>query len=171
MVSKKLVLLLLLGLCSLSTSCFAQTDHTPKEDWCLQKVTDQSDNLAFITANLGYKNYAYKAEFPWCLAVNITTGKQNRNGHPTDEEAVVLNVTEDIITQALRQAGAIQYVGRVTVKGYRELYYYIADPEKINAALTKLTKKRQPRPWEYQMKEDAQWERVAPFFNGTPTCL
>jgi hypothetical protein len=103
--------------------------------------------------------------------MNITTLHQNRNGHPTDKEAVALNLTEDIITAALKKAGAVQFVGRVTVKGYRELYYFVADPEKANAALTTLTKERQPRAWEYQMKEDKNWTRVAPFFSGKLKCL
>jgi hypothetical protein len=103
--------------------------------------------------------------------MNITTLHQNRNGHPTDKEAVALNLTEDIITAALKKVGAIQFVGRVTVKGYRELYYFVADPEKANAALTTLTKERQPRAWEYQMKEDKNWTREAPFFSGKLKCL
>jgi len=149
----------------------AQSNKIPKENWCLQEAVDQSGNDVFITANLGYKDYAYKADFPWCLAVNITTMHKYPNGHPTHEEAPFLNETEDIITHALQQVVDIQYVGRVTVKGYRELYYFVADPEKANAALTKLTKKRQPRAWEYQMKEDKKWQRVAPFFSGNPKCL
>jgi len=164
-------LLATLSFCLQAQNSLAQVSKTPKENWCIEKVTDQSGNDAFITANLGYKNYAYKADFPWCLAINITTIDKYPNGHPTKEEAPVLNATEDIITEALYKAGATQYVGRVTVKGYRELYYFVADPEKANAALTKLTKKRQPRAWEYQMKEDKGWQRVAPFFSGTPECL
>ncbi|RPD46831.1 DUF695 domain-containing protein [Hymenobacter sediminis] len=155
----------------INLSCYAQADYTPKENWCIQKATDQSNNDVLITANLSYKDYAYKASFPWCLAVNIITVNKYPNGHPTPEEAAVLNDTEDIITSALRQAGVIQYVGRVTVKDYRELYYFVADPERADAILSRLTKKRQPRRWEYSMQQDPQWERVAPFFSGTPKCL
>ncbi|WP_223649473.1 DUF695 domain-containing protein [Hymenobacter psoromatis] len=166
----KFILLLVIFTLQIQVSV-AQDSKVPKENWCIQKVTDQSGNDAFITANLGYKDYAYKADFPWCLAVNITTIHKYPNGHPTHEEAPVLNETEDIITQALQRVGAVQYVGRVTVKGYRELYYFVADPEKANDALTKLTKKRQPRAWEYQMKEDKGWDRVALFFGPNAKCL
>jgi hypothetical protein len=149
----------------------AQGSKTPVENWCIQEASDQENNPVFITANLGYRNYAYKADFPWCLEVNITTVDKYPNGHPTREEAPVLNATEDIITAALQKAGVVHFVGRTTVKGYRELYYFVADPEKANAALTRLTKKRQPREWEYRMAEDKQWQRVEPFFSGTPKCL
>jgi len=168
----KQFLLLLSSVLLLQTqSCMAQVDKTPKENWCVQKATDQNGNLVFITANLGYKNYAYKTEFPWCLEVNITTVNKNPNGHPTNEEAPVLNATEDIITAALLKVGATQFVGRATVNGYRELFYFVADPEKANKALTQLTKKRQPREWEYQMKKDVQWQRVDSFLNGDAECL
>lgn len=154
-----------------SVCCSAQTDYMPKENWCIQKVTDQSNNDVFITANLGYKGYPYKADFTWCLAINITTVDKYPNGHPTSEEATVLNATEDIIINALHQAGVVHYIGRVTVKDYRELYFFVADPKKADAILSRLAKKRQPRVWEYQMQQDPEWERVAPFFRGTPNCL
>ncbi|SFQ82221.1 DUF695 domain-containing protein [Hymenobacter arizonensis] len=168
----KLIYLLLLPLLVVANSpCSAQSGNLPAENWCIQKATDQAGGLVFITANRGYQDYAHKAEFPWCLAVNITTRNKNPNGHPTPPEATVLNETEDGITAALQQVGLAHLVGRTTVNGYRELYYYVADPEKVNAALTRLTKKKQPRPWEYHMAEDQTWQRVAPFFAGTPACL
>jgi len=160
----KLFLVLLVVLSSFARSGASQDNPTPKDGWFVVKATDQDNNLVFITANRSYKNYAHKSEYPWCLAINIPIVKQNRNGHPTDEEAVILNATQDIIATTLEQAGPVQYVGRVTVKGYREVYYYVADPEKMSVALTKLTKKRQPRAWEYQMEQDEEWKRVAPFF-------
>lgn len=162
--SYRLSLLLLAVLTSFARLSAAQNNPAPGDVWFVARATDQSNNLVFITANRSYENYAHKSEYPWCLAINIPTVKQNRNGHPTDEEAVILNATQNIITTTLQQAGAVHYVGRVTVKGHREIYYYVADPEKMNAALTKLTKKRQPRAWEYQMAQDKKWERVAFFF-------
>jgi hypothetical protein len=168
----KLFLLLITFVFSLNTiPAFAQKDKIPAENWCIQKVLDQDNNDVFITANLSYKNYAYKTDFPWCLEINIATIHQLPNGHPTSEEAAVLNETEDIITAALQKAGVAHFVGRTTVKGYRELYFFVADPEKANAALTRLTKKHQPREWEYKMSKDEKWQRVEPFFAGNPKCL
>lgn len=149
----------------------AQMVNYPAENWCIQKATDQNNNLVFITANLSYKDFQQKEAYSWFLWVNIKTGAQNANGHPTADEAPVLNATEDAITAALRQVCVAHFVGRTTVKGHRELLYFLDDPEKANAALTKLAKKRQPRPWEYQMQEDPEWQHVLPFFNGTPKCL
>jgi hypothetical protein len=160
----RLFLVVLVVLSSFARLGAAQKSPAPGDVWFVAKATDQDNNLVFITANRSYENYTHKSEYPWCLAINIPTIKQNRNGHPTDEDAVILNATQDIITTTLQQAGAVQYVGRVTVKGHREVYYYVADPEKMNVALTKLIKKRQPRAWKYQMAQDKEWERVAFFF-------
>ena len=168
----KLILLLLTCAFSLNAILVsAQENKFPTESWCIQKVVDQDNNDVFITANLGYKNYAYKTDFSWCLEINITAIHQLSNGHPTNEEALILNETEDIITTALQKAGVTHFVGRTTVKGYRELYFFVNDPEKANAALMRLTKKRQPREWEYKMSKDENWQRVEPFFAGNPKCL
>jgi hypothetical protein len=168
---KQLILLLVTFFLLQPQFCMAQADRTPRENWCVQKAKDQNGDLVFITANLGYKNYAYKTEFPWCLEVNATTVNKNPNGHPTDKEAPVLNATEDIITAALLKVGATHFVGRATVNGYRELFYFVSDPEKANRALSQLAKKRQPREWEYQMKRDEQWQRVDSFLSGEAECL
>jgi|GEM_PF-1024227 len=168
----KLYGLLILGTLWLNArDSAAQTSKIPTENWCIQKATDQDNNLMFITANLGYRDYAYKAEFPWCLSVNMPIVDKNFNGHPTAPEALVLNQAEDLITAELEKDGVLHFVGRTTVKGFRELYYFVADPEKANATLTRMGQHQQPRAWEYHMEKDAAWLRVQPFFAAGAKCL
>ncbi|GAA4370682.1 hypothetical protein GCM10023185_45360 [Hymenobacter saemangeumensis] len=143
----------------------------PKDNWCIQKSTDEDNNMVFITANLGYRDYGFKAEFPWCLSVNMTIIDKNFNGHPTAPEALVLNQAEDLITAELEKVGVTHFVGRTTVNGSRVLYYFVADPDKANEALVPMTKTHQIREWEYRMEQDHQWLRVASFFDKNAQCL
>src|SRR5207245_6529503 len=90
---------------------------------------------------------ACKSHHPCLLQTNHHTLHQNRNGHPTDAEAPGLNGVEDRLTAALRQVTGVQYAGRVTTKGARELVYYVKDADKANKLLTQLATAKQVRAW------------------------
>jgi hypothetical protein len=139
--------------------------------WCLQQVADEANQPVIILVNLDYQRFAHKADFPWLLEVNVNTLHQNRNGHPTDEEAPVLNALEDRLTTALSHATPLQFVGRATTKGHRELLYYVKDAEKANRLMTELAKGRQLRPWEYRISKDARWRRFDDLAGPQPECL
>lgn len=155
----------------LGATSAAGDNAQPEAKWCLQRAVDESQNLVIILANLGYKNFPRKADYPWLLQVNITTVHQNRNGHPTDDEAAAMNLVEDGLTAALRKAVAIQFIGRATVKGSRELVYFVNDAAKANALLTQLAKKPQVRRWEFSIAKDLQWKHAEDLIGGDPECL
>ncbi len=148
-----------------------KADKTPKENWCLQKTEDESQNLVFIASNLGYRNFSHKVDATWLLQVNITTKQQNPKGHPTKEEALVLNDVEDQITATLRGVSQVHFIGRATIRGSRELVYYVKNAEDINGALSTLVKKPQVRQWEYRITPDAEWKHADDLIGGEPHCL
>jgi hypothetical protein len=143
----------------------------PKENWCVEKGIDQNGDTIFITVDLGYRGYLLKEQFPWFLWVNITTEDQNEFGHPTKDEAAILNEVEDSITAHLADSCQVRYVGRVTKNGFRELIYFVDDPRKANQVLTSLTEEQNLREWEYEMKRDAQWTYVEQYLTGEHNCL
>jgi hypothetical protein len=142
-----------------------------REDWCLQKAEDESRNLVVIIVDRGFESLPGKADYPWLLQINVHTLRQNKNGHPTDEEAAVLNAVEDRLTAALQQATELRYVGRATTKGAREIVYYVKDAEKANRLLTQLAKSKQARAWEYGISKDPQWRHYADLVGPDPHCL
>jgi hypothetical protein len=143
----------------------------PEENWCIEKGVDQNGDVVFITINLGYQGYLLKEQFPWLLWVNITTEHQNESGHPTEDEATILNNVEDVITSHLADHCKVQYIGRVTKNGFRELIYFVDDPEKANQTLTLLTEQQNLREWEYEMKRDAEWSYAEQYLAGEHHCL
>ena len=96
---------------------------------------------------------------------------QNPRGLPTDEEAATLNQLEDRLTAGLSAFPELHFIGRVTLKGRRELVYYLKDPKQVDAWLTRLAKTDQPRAWEYQIAEDPEWKYADELIGGDPECL
>jgi hypothetical protein len=142
-----------------------------REDWCLQQAEDESHNLVIITVDRGFEKLPNKADFPWLLQINLHSQRQNKNGHPTDEEAKVLNSVEDGLTAALRKVTDLRYTGRATTKGARELVYYVKDAEKANRLLTQLAKDKQVRAWEFGISKDPKWRHYDDLVGPDPHCL
>lgn len=69
----------------------------PAENFSVLKLTID-DSLVLATINTGYDNYPNKKFYPWYTAVLMEVGDKNENGHPTNEEAELLNSLEDKIT-------------------------------------------------------------------------
>ncbi len=140
----------------------------PKERFSILKATDQNGGLIFITANTAYKDYRFKSDYPWFLRIEIQTKDKNENGHPTSDEARLLNRLEDLIDAELKKICTSHYIARTTSNGSRELLYYVDDPEKANPALQRLVCDPNPiRPFEYKMEEDKDWGKVDYFLNPT----
>ena len=54
---------------------------------------------------------------------------KNDNGHPTNEEAKILNDLEDQITSYLKQTQTLHSIGRVTRNGERDIIFYMDKPK------------------------------------------
>ena len=122
--------------------------------------------------DLAYKGYPEKARLPYFVVVNVVIKGQNKNGHPTNEEAEVLNAVEDQITAALFDVERTPFLGRMTTRGLREIMYHVRDPEQTHAILTRLAARPQPREWEFTVvrEPDPTWKGVEQLFDDSP-CL
>ena len=132
----------------------------PVENYSIFKL-DMNDVLAFATINTGYKNYPNKQHFPWCAQILLAIQDKNDNGHPTDEEAAVLNDIEDKITTFLKENHTVHHIGRVTRNGERDIIYYIDKP-KFNQHETKLffDEINSQRNLNFTLEKDPKWEFV-----------
>ena len=74
------------------------------------------------------------------------------------EDAVVGGRTKHNAQNAL-------FLARSTWNATRELRYQVHDPEVTHAALqTLLTRKKWPRPWDYEMTHEPEWTTAAALF-------
>ena len=135
----------------------------PRENYSIFKL-DLDEGLAFATMNTGYNNYPNKNYFPWCAQILLSIHDKNDNGHPTDEEAVVLNDIEEKITDFLKKTQIVHRMGRVTRNGERDIIYYIDTP-RLNKKETKefLDQINAIRNLNFTLEQDPKWEFVASF--------
>jgi len=140
-------------------------------EWCLQQASDGEGGLVFLTTNLAFRSYPRRAEFPFLVEVNVHVVDKNRNGHPTNAEAQVLNALEDDLVGAIAARVPTRYVGRATVPGFRDLIIYVSDDAAANAVLERLAQSPQRREWEYRISEDREWTRALRMIGSDPHCL
>lgn len=132
--------------------------------------TDDNGYLTFITANFAYQGYAFKNLFPWFIRITLPLEEYNENGHPTQEEAEVLNSFEDYLESVLKAQGITHYIGRTTLYKKRELLYYVSDPEQARAALKEVVNGPDTsRSFHFAVENDAAWRQVAYFLNTPRT--
>jgi len=126
--------------------------------------TDAHGYLTFITANFAYAGYAFKNLFPWFIRITLPLEEYNENGHPTQEEAEVLNSFEEHLDSILKTRGITHYIGRTTLYKKRELLYYVSDPEQAREALWELINGPDAtRSFHFAVENDAAWKQVAYF--------
>jgi len=140
----------------------------PGDRFDVVEHTDANGYLTFITANFAYQGYAFKNLFPWFIRITLPLEEYNENGHPTQEEAEVLNSFEDYLDTILKARGITHYIGRTTLYKKRELLYYVSDPDQAKAALKEVINGPDSlRPFQFAVENDASWRQVAYFLEKT----
>ncbi|MFA0961657.1 DUF695 domain-containing protein [Roseivirga sp. BDSF3-8] len=99
----------------------------PGENFLVRQIETQ-EGIGFVIVNQAYDNYPNKKHFPWCAQFLLEFKDKNENGHPTDQEAEVLNKLEDKIENFLKVKHKVHFIGRVTRKDFRDLIFYIDQP-------------------------------------------
>jgi hypothetical protein len=135
----------------------------PKENYSIFKL-ELEGGLAFATINAGYDNYCHKKAYPWYAVVVMEIQDRNENGHPTNEEAKVLNDLEDRITQFLNKTQTAHKIGRVTRNGEKDIIFYLSNP-RLDPAETKIffDSMNVVRPMNFTVEKDESWKNVKAF--------
>ena len=135
----------------------------PAENFTIFKL-NLEEGMAFATINTGYNHYPNKSLFPWCAQILLVIQDKNENGHPTNEEAALLNEIEEKIAEFLRQKHTVHMIGRVTRNGERDILYYIDKP-KLDMEETKAFFDRinEIRNLNLTLENDPEWKLVGAF--------
>ncbi|WKZ85964.1 DUF695 domain-containing protein [Ralstonia pickettii] len=91
--------------------------------------SQRGEHPALISYNKSYSQIAAKDARSSLFRVRLEFKHPTPKGWPPAEESPELNRVEDLLEAAVAANGGIQ-VGRITVDGHREFYFYVAFPEK-----------------------------------------
>lgn len=170
-----ILLFCILPLISCSQSNKKENSSQPKSS--LLKPEDVFTTLKFelegkpclAVINNQYKDYKNKSMFPLSLFVMVNTLEKDKNGHPTEKEALVFHELQAKIIRELSNAFLYCHVGTTTMTGYRDIMLYInsKDQEKATAILNRI-KAENKRFESYTFEADPEWEAVASFYEAVP---
>ena len=128
-----------------------------------------------IVINGALIDFDYKEIFPWYLRISIDAKELIENGMPATKESDLLFEIGDEIEGAVLNGKTEQggenalFLARGTWNALRELRYQVHDPEIAHNALQNLLKTKDwQRPWEYEMKQQPNWENAGFLFQLFP---
>jgi Family of unknown function (DUF695) len=122
----------------------------------------QRDLPGFATVNAALREFEPKVAFSWHLSLLLQCVDLIDNRLPSPDEQELLYKFEDGLDPLLKADGNALFLARVTHDGLRELTWRIHEPEAANAVIQKILRtKDQPRPIDYRMEEDPQWQRAS----------
>lgn len=119
----------------------------------------------FATIDTKYSNYSEKSRFNWFLSISMPLVDPTHDGLTTRGEANELNKTEDLLEKKIAQIGDFCHIGRVTWNGYREVIYYVNDPEKIAKSLQDIIDSGEFRDFSFRCEKDDDWKNVQIYFD------
>jgi hypothetical protein len=127
----------------------------------------QRDLPGFATVNTALREFEPKVAFSWHLSLLLQCVDLIDNRLPSPDEQEFLYKFEDGLDPLLKADGNALFLARVTHDGLRELIWRIQEPEAANAVMQKVLRTGgHPRPIDYRMEEDPQWQKASWYLNN-----
>lgn len=118
--------------------------------------------------NQRYILFKEKSKYSLSLFIIVNSLEKDKNGHPTEKEALFFNEFQTQMLQKLSTAlGDYCFVGTTTMTGYRDILLYIKPEHRKTATeILEQIKKEESRIQSISFEEDAQWEAVSGFYDA-----
>ena len=139
----------------------------PKENFSVIQAKLRNGKPVIGSINMAYKNYNKKAQYAWCLTINIGLDLKNvnENGLPLQSESDIANKFEDELIKNISKYATVHYIGHLYNDSFLDIYIYLDKPEMIDQYLKKeVNKKDVTRGFAYEIKKDVDWNIVKPYF-------
>ena len=137
----------------------------PEESYNVLESQDEAGKPVFATINSGYKNWEFRAAFPWCLQIDIDY-KGNENGMPDKAQSQSLQEIEDQLLELLAPADII-FIGHQTHNHRRTIYAYCSD---YNVVSRQIHQYIEASKWVFDIaffiKKDKYWRNMEWYFNA-----
>ena len=127
-----------------------------------------NDKLASLLVDLAARQQAPNAELPWLLWAIVYFQQPRDDGLSSNEESDRLYELEDALTTGITAGLAAQYVGRITVDGRREYYFYAPSFAGFDEALARSMEPFAEYQWESGSTQDAEWQQYLELLFPSP---
>ena len=119
--------------------------------------------------NNRYIDFKEKSIFSLSLFIMVNTLDKNKNGHPTEKEALIFNnLQTEIIQELSKVLGDYCYVGTTSMTGYRDILLYIkTEDQKKAIGILERFKEKQSRIESISFESDPEWEAVSSFYEAS----
>jgi len=149
----------------ISTNCKPQNKSSifPPEKFSVVEAKLQNGKPVVGSMNMAYKNYDKKAQYSWCLVINIALELKNvsPNGLPVKAESDIVNKFEDQLLDEIKKLTTAHYIGHLYNDSFLDIYIYLDDPKKVATYLqSQVNKKGITRGFAYKIEQDPDWSTV-----------
>ena len=96
---------------------------TENDNYSILEAEFESGDRLLAVVNVELLNWDSKASHPWVAKMTIKYDGSQRNGMPNDNDYERLNTIEEKLMERLIDKDGFLYIGRVTAKGEREIYF------------------------------------------------
>ncbi|TWT32247.1 hypothetical protein KOR34_40090 [Posidoniimonas corsicana] len=142
----------------------------PKENYQLVEFV-QNDLPGIGVINESLCDFEPKAVFAWHLSLMVIFEDLIENGMPSEAEREIVDPFGDALDSVfkggdLKKPNAL-FLARITWNRTRELIYRVYEPTPPHAYLSNMiAEKTQPRPFDYRIENDPEWELAAWHLNA-----
>ncbi|MGN8072677.1 DUF695 domain-containing protein [Mucilaginibacter sp. SG564] len=159
------LILTILFVLLIGTNSKAQNKNAqfPPEKFSVVEAKLQNGKPVVGSVNMAYKNYDKKAQYPWCLTINIALELKNvsKNGLPIKAESDIANKFEDQLLAEIKKLATAHYIGHLYNDSFLDIYIYLDDPKKAaNYLQSQVNKKGITRGFAYKIEQDPHWSTV-----------
>ncbi len=138
----------------------------PEDSYGVLESEDSEGRVLYATINAGFKNWEFKAAFPWCVQIDIEFKGQDK-GLPDKKQVEELQEIENELLSLFGQSD-LAYVGHQTHNDQRTIFCYSSD---YNTISKKIHRYLENTGWDYEItffiRKDKYWRNMEWFFNAT----
>jgi hypothetical protein len=121
-----------------------------------------------IALDLGYQRVAPLAEFPYFVWVSFKINMPLADGLCSDEESKKLWEIEDSLCRVFKRHKKVDFVGRLTSDGARDIYFYLADTLNYQKDIREVLSKYPYYEYDYGTNTDPGWNFYLKFLYPKP---
>jgi hypothetical protein len=121
--------------------------------------------------NSALQRFEHSKIFGWHLSVIIDFQEVIGSGMPSKEEREIVDPFCDQLDEEIKAGGNALFLARETWNRTRRLVWIVHDPEIAHQHLQYIVDHhRHPRPFDWHMKHDIEWNEANWYFNTLKTC-